>query len=1019
MLNEAHYLVREQLINELEKRARSGCTTCQEHAALQLALCFSTAFGTPRDIASSKSWLESGNKTERDLKRLQKDAEYMVEIAEVEPCPRLCGDAQRYEFPHPAERLISDPEECNPQAVLRYRQEIDGRIKSGVSLRSVAILRSKLGILFFSRRDYQLAEDQFRQALKIENELTPHRSMQIRRMNFLITYDQSPIYAHLLALALDAQAKEQEAIEVLNGIKFMTYGPKGKGIFWELIRRLIKPGWEETGILAARELLVDLLIKQRELDKVLKMNPLSTLDRLLAIEDTGDDTLTSSLAVRRALKNIRALAHFLFEQGRRCEATHIFRQRRMIFTRHFGQAHLLTLQATGEFMFMLSELKPEQIHEALCLEVPTPDESSSEANNEILLLKTIYAYALSKNGQLNEAIAEMDWVLRIKDRIWTEADYATRCCMSPLVDILGFHGKREWREPVTMQRELVLMFKRVPCPRIQELIIALLCALARIDGLHDALTLMKRLVEQLRLTCPGQWRDRCRIQEYLVSTLSSLGLCFHDAQYLNEALDLGSVMKNEVSQTCGPEAEELLDVVVLLASVYSKKSIVLCHFHGFGLQEANSMKEAESIHQLAVDMAIKILGNTHEKTVNALEQLEALVSRYALARANEPEEKVALRFCGRTEQMLASSAASRNLSESWLLPTIRLTSEYGDQVLQLQYITIEQNLEFQKEILAILERELDLCHPVLQTQMEHVGRMELRNGQPRKALRWLKLIPLFLGHYQLRRNSVITPHPQIIRALQAIAQAYERDGATYLSRPILKHVVHLAQRTFRGGDAHPTTTLYSLNLMRLLSEDGGGSPTTMISNAQDRLQLARQTFGEQHTQTLYCMNELAEALLLDSRRRHAVLVTYEALRLGLPLWAFSHVIASRLWKNFLTAHNRIADDAKFSAKLKEVLLPLLEKNWRKGLFSNFAHVSHGGYTQEVMVEAAFAAVKKLILSSWALGPDHEFTKSMKHEVKSLVFFHYDDMKPIIQQGTLLRSVELPPCEPFDLGSFAP
>lgn len=927
-------------------------------------------------------------------------------------------DLRSYECHLPTGLLDTDAEGPKPRAILRYQQEIDGRIESSVALRSVAVLHSKLGLLYFCRRDYQFAEDQFRRALRIEKEMTPDRGVRARRCNLLSTYDSSPVYAHLLAMALDAQAKEREAIEILNGIKFMNYTPTGKGIFWDFIRMLFNPGWEFTGIWPARELLVDLLIKQRELDKVLSMYPLSTLDKILAIEEIDDDSLMSSLAVRRALKNIWALAHSLFDQGRRFEATHIFRQRQKIYTRHFGHAHSITLRAMGEFMLMLSEMQPEQIQEALCLEVSKLNDSSLEANNDLLLVRTIYAYVLSKNGQLEKAIAEVDLVLRVKDRVWTEVHYTTQGCMSPLADVLGFHGIKEWREPMIMQQELVLMLKRVSSPRIRESVIALLCALARIDGLKDALILMKRLVTQLRFEYPDQWSDRWIIQRFSVFTLASLGFCFQDAEYLNEALSLGNAMKNEISLARGPEAVELLEVVVLLASVYSKKSIILCHLYGFGLQEISFMKEAESVHRLAVDMAIKMFGDTHEKSTNALEQLEALVSRYATARANEYGGKSLAELRDRTTEVVTCYAESHSPSGIWLLPTSRLLSERGDQALQLQYFTIEDAITFQKAILEILGEQLDLCHPVLQAHKMHVGCLELKLGRPRKALDWLQHIPFCLESYHLRSHGVLTPHPQIIQALQAVAQAYEKGGATYISRPILQSTVQLAQRTFRGGDAHPSTTLYRLSLMRAFSKDDDGCPAKTISNAQDRVNLAMETFGKQHTQTIYCMNELAEALLSDKRRREALLVTYEALELGLPLWAFSHRIASQLWENFLAAHNRIPDGARFRKKLKEVLLPSFEYTWVETKFADDVHSDRKRIVAAV-VEAAFASVEKMILSSWALGPNHIFTTSMKHEVKSLKSFSYGCLEPIIQQGTLLASFELPLCEPIDLGSFIP
>lgn len=267
----------------------------------------------------------------------------------------------------------------------------------------------------------------------------------------------------------------------------------------------------------------------------------------------------------------------------------------------------------------------------------------------------------------------------------------------------------------------------------------------------------------------------------------------------------------------------------------------------------------------------------------------------------------------------------------------------------------------------------------------------------------------------MRNNGVLPPHPQNIRALKAVAQAYELDSATYISLPILKSVVHLTQKTFKGGDAHPNTTLYRLRLMRALSRDDDECPAKTIRHAENRLKLAMEIFDKQHTQTIYCMNELAEALLVDARKKEALLVTYEALELGLPLRTFSHHITSRLWKNFLTAHNRVADSEQFQAKLKEVLLPHLEKRG----FRTFAKGADPEPLEKYRLEAAFAAIERLTLSSWVLGSDHDFTKSMKDEVKSLIFFPHADMKPIVQQFILLKSVELPQCEDFNLASYVP
>lgn len=1034
MLNEAHYLVREQLISDLERRARSGCTKCRDHAALQLALCFFTAFGTPRNVALSTSWLKFGHKTERDLERLYKEAEYQVEVARGYESPMFKGVAalRSYECHLPNMIFNKFGEGAHPKAILRYQQEIDGRIEAGICLRSVATLHSKLGDLYFSRRDYHLAESHFREALKIENGMKPGRSVLLRRV-ITSAFERSHWYAHLLAMALDAQEKGKAAIETLNGINLLTNAHKGEGILRSAIGKLFKNNRQHHEFRWTRELLVDLLIKQKELDKVLNLDPLSTLVESLSIDEKDSYVAEEEhilLIKQRSSRNIAALAESLFEQGRASEAAHVLRQRQNIYTRHYGVSHPTTIQAMGELTFLLSNMLPDQVQEALRLEVPTLENPSPEAKNELLLLRTIYAFALAKSGQLHKAIAELDQVLHVKECKWTQADYVTQGCLSPLADSFGFHGTREWNQPALMQQELVLMLKREQCPKIQESVIALLCALARIGGLKDSLTLMRRLVEELRLEYPDQWSDRCRIQGYLIFTLSSLGLCFQDANYLTEALRVGNVTKDEISQTCGLKSVELFEAVILLASVYSKKSIIACHFHGFDLQDLNFMRQAASMHQLAVDMATEMFGDTHEKTTNALNQLHALISRHTIARAGKFPELSVFGFNDRLEEMLASLGGNSRVPQIQQLSTIRLFSERSDHLLHLRLLSIEDYFGIQATIVEmtdeeledlhdrqsldihdrkrtdIHDRQLNLYHPLSQAQMIHLARMCVKHGRVKKALSFLSFIPWCHERYYLRNNSVLTPHPQIIRALETVAQALELDGASYISLPILKSAVQMAQRTFRGGDAHPSTKLYRLNLLRAISRAEDGCPAKRIRNAQHRLKLATETFGQQHTETIGCMNELAEALLDDARKREALLVTYEALELGLPLWNFSHPMASRLWKNFLIAHNRVADSERFQAKLKEFLLPHLEDD-------SFCTGARPG------VEAAFIAIERLALCRWALGPDHCFTKVMGDEVKSLTFHRGANTKLLIQKCLELGSVELPDCEHFNIDTYMP
>lgn len=45
------------------------------------------------------------------------------------------------------------------------------------------------------------------------------------------------------------------------------------------------------------------------------------------------------------------------------------------------------------------------------------------------------------------------------------------------------------------------------------------------------------------------------------------------------------------------------------------------------------------------------------------------------------------------------------------------------------------------KITNVLAGELDAFHPILRAQMKHVARMEMKRGQPNRALKLLRHIP--------------------------------------------------------------------------------------------------------------------------------------------------------------------------------------------------------------------------------------------------------------------------------------
>ncbi|KAL9121918.1 MAG: hypothetical protein Q9187_001522 [Circinaria calcarea] len=939
-LNETHYLVREQLVKDLERRIQRGCIKCKPDAALQLALCYYTALGTPKNTTASERWLKYAQKTERHLGKLCKDVDYSINLNVRTKLVILEGKEFR-SYSHMFTVRDKDKyfENILPTLIRRISQEIEGKEASKVGLQTIASLHWELATIYWVHNDLELAEYHFRAEKLIYLErpfLGPCKYISARTSHK--RERQSYATSTALATVLDAQGRESEALKELQADRYLMKNPNGSHPDWAILSVTL-----EKRDFVSRAMLANLLIRQECSDIALRLDLLSDLDDIRFHRDKDSYIMT------QCLENILALAQLLFKQMRKDTAADLLRKRLKAHVEMFGTLHPRTMKATSDFIFILSNMEDEQLDEAICLQPPTLDNFSEEVNTEVLLFKTAFALALSKKGRIDDAIAEIDLILQYKKRNWTHGEYVTQGCISDLASSLCVQGEGEYGMPALMQHEMLEISKKTQSLEVKAQIIAILCTLPRLGALDEVLTGMRLLEEALRNLCQDQ-RDRIKMQGFIVFILANLGLCFENPLLVGEALDLSIALKEEVVEKPGWNEIDRLSVMRSLASVYWIKSFIACQCHGFGIHDLSWMDQAEQIHREAICMATASFGDDHEETVHTIEKMDSLLARHGTAQADPYRLNV-----------LHSLLRKEFLGPGWY------NGCWGSKFLDFYDALDKYNAQdayFHKGQERYLEETLGEEHPGVLAEIERQARInpqyEIFKDTRKPLIYVLESIRKYYKHSNMKPDY----HPQVIRTLEALAQAYRREGKTFQSLATSKYVLHLARKTFTGGDRHPSFIAYRIRLMKTLFQDNV-TFAKKVENARELLKLSTETLGIQHTQTLSCMNALAEILCEQDQNSEAMHLMQDALELGLPFLGVNHSIVSQSWTNLLAAMNYATrDSGDLLVRVEEIIHSLRVAS----------QPSEPIFFDSASLLRVFAEVKRMTLGAIVLGDEHKFTR---------------------------------------------
>lgn len=167
-LDDTDYIVRRSIAQDLlYKAVHTECSLCRQRCAFWVAICYSLAFGVPRDPEAVQQWLDKSGSSDKDLRAVIEhiDNKYRVpghvskDVLDQLGL-RMLVSANRIQEYQASSRIL--------EAEAFLRQEIDARSEAlGSNHRGLATLSSELARVLASRSLFSEAEQRQKQVVEI------------------------------------------------------------------------------------------------------------------------------------------------------------------------------------------------------------------------------------------------------------------------------------------------------------------------------------------------------------------------------------------------------------------------------------------------------------------------------------------------------------------------------------------------------------------------------------------------------------------------------------------------------------------------------------------------------------------------------------------------------------------------------------------------------------------------------------------------------------------------------------
>lgn len=831
-----------------------------------------------------------------------------------------------------------------PKALIRFQDETQGKtILQNQDLHSLGFLLGNLGDIYMAYCLFDLAAHSYREAAK-RDFLRSTRKGFINKISdlSLIGDQRQKTFVFPLAIALNAQGKEDQAITALKSIRPLSNNPNGKDSFW------VSRDFTENRNISGRGLLVNLLLKKQMLEDVTRLDIVNDLKDCLKFR------IAESKDIEFCITNVWTFVKALVQSGKLHQAADILRRFSAVLKIAFGESSPEVFVAKAEMAFVLS--LQARLDEGLSLQRQLITSSTlPEKDPRLLLLQAQHAYALIRQGQVNGAFRCLEDIMRIKKGLG-EKHFISMGCMATLHNSLSCQTHKLQAVPFRIQQDTFELCKQVVHPDLQIALMRFLCTFARFDGLELAVMEIKNLLSLVARRRYNQPREKLLIQCHLSFMLMHWGFEYESVEKIEEAIDILSENRLSAAQAYRLTSPEYVHFARVLAFAYGRKNRLLCRRHGFSIRDINYLNHTIIVHQQAVEMVRRIHNELHHETITSLGELAVVLMDQGIVMGDSVRQLEAAKLL---EQII--SYRIRVPSEQWM-PVLQAQHDLVALRLHQNQCPVSDLYDAEMELVAWQIKSPEITYPCIPSRMKELAQIYLGRGLYNAAA---ELLGNALNEQRRYLSSFAkTPdhHPAVLGIIEELVSANFSRSELQQGFQGLTYIHTISRLIFTDSEREVHMIRYRESVSRGLYDQ----PSVKHQGLQVLQQVydaAQRILSENHTRTISLAERLATCLSPEARHSEASAVVKVALKNSVQLLGIDHIQTRCLW-----------NVAKTESGISVSSLAILESEAAELVISMLPLKGKQSWEQDADSQQVMQCAVRVASSVKILGPHDLFTK---------------------------------------------
>ncbi|KAK0623518.1 hypothetical protein B0T14DRAFT_425965 [Immersiella caudata] len=478
-----------------------------------------------------------------------------------------------------------------------------------------------------------------------------------------------------------------------------------------------------------------------------------------------------------------------------------------------------------------------------------------------------------------------------------------------------------------------------------------------------------------------QLRKTADDEEVLLSLLSKVGQSFQNLGKYKEAEQMHQQALQLREKVLGKEHPSTLTSMNNLGNV---------------LDGQGKYEEAEQMHQQALQLNEKVLGKEHPSTLDSMNNLGNVLGSQGKYEEAEQMYQQTLQL---REKVLGKEHPSTLSSMNNLRNVLNRQGKY------------EEAEQMHQQALQLKEKVLGKEHLSTLDSMNNLGNVLNSQGKYEEAEQ------MHQQTLQLREKVLGKEHPSTLTSMNNLGNVLDGQGKYEEAEQMYQQALQLREKVL--GKEHPSTLTSMNNLGNVLDRQGKCEEAEQMH--QQALQLREKVLGKEHPSTLDSMNNLGNVLDGQGKYEEAEQMYQQALQLREKVLGKEH-------PSTLTSINNLGNVLNSQGKYEEAeqmyqqALQLKEKVLGKEHLSTLTSINNLGNvlnSQGKYKEAEQMHQQALQLREKVLGKEHPSTLNSMNNL-GLVFDSqgkYEEAEQMHQQALQLREKVLGKEHPSTLTSM--